>query len=453
MAENSVSEPPDESPILGGTEFEAGRRLAQRARALIPGGAHTYAKGDDQYPLLAPSFIVRGQGCHVWDMDGNEFIEYGMGLRAVTLGHAYPVVTRAAARQLECGANFNRPAPIEVECAERLLGLVRTAEMVKFCKDGSTAVDGAIRLARCHTGRDMVAVCGDHPFFSTSDWFIGSTGMPGGVPQWVRDQTVRFSYNDLRSVEELFARHRGKIACLVLEPARTIEPAPGFLQELRSVCHREGALLVFDEMVTGFRWHASGAQHVYDVQPDLSAFGKAMANGFALSAIAGRREYMQLGGWDHDRERVFLLSTTHGAETHAMAAAIATMDVYATEPVVEHLHRQGRRLREGVTEVVDDLGLRGNFACVGRDCCLLFATCDRDQQPSQPLRTLFMQELIRRGVLAPSFIVSYSHRDEDIDRTIEAVRGALAVYARALSDGIEAHLVGPSVKPAFRSRA
>jgi glutamate-1-semialdehyde 2,1-aminomutase len=453
MAANSGSTRSDGGPKLGGSNFAIGKELSRRAHALIPGGAHTYAKGDDQYPEQAPAFIVRGKGCHVWDVEGNEFIEYGMGLRAVTLGHAYPSVIEAVARQLEFGTNFNRPAPIEVECAERFLDLVRTAEMVKFCKDGSTAVDGAIRLSRCHTGRDMVAICGDHPFFSTSDWFIGKTGMPGGVPQWVRDQTVKFSYNDLSSVEALFAEHPGNIACVLLEAARTVEPIPGFLEGLQALCRRAGALLVFDEMITGFRWHAAGAQHVYGVTPDLSAFGKAMANGFALSAIAGRREIMQLGGYDHDRQRVFLLSTTHGAETHAMAAAIATMRVYQSEMVTDHLQRQGRRLRDGVMQAVDTFGLGGYFDCIGRDCCLLFATNGADRRPSQPYRTLFLQELIKRGVLAPSFIVSYSHSDSDIDLTIDAVGEALAVYRKALDDGIDRYLVGPSVKPAFRPYA
>ena len=185
--------------------------------------------------------------------------------------------------------------------------------------------------------------------------------MPGGIPQWVTDHTIKFSYNDLASAEGVFSAHPKQIACLILEAARTVDPAPGFLEALQNLCRREGALLVFDEMITGFRWHRSGAQHVYGVTPDLSAFGKAMANGFALSALAGRRDIMELGGFDHDRERVFLLSTTHGAETHALAAAIATMQIYQTEPVTDHLHRQGRRLRGGIEQSVDRLGLRGHF--------------------------------------------------------------------------------------------
>ena len=450
MGEKSASPASEAAGALGGTGFERGKALAQRARAIIPGGAHTYAKGDDQFPERAPPFIVRGKGCHAWDMDGNEFIEYGMGLRAVTLGHAYEPVIRAAAEQLPFGTNFTRPAPIEVECAEEFLKLIPTADMVKFCKDGSTAVDAAVRLARAHTGRDTIAICGDHPFFSTSDWFIGTTGMPAGIPQWVRDRAIKFRYNDLASLEALFSTHSEQIACVVLEAARIEEPAPGYLQGLKQLCHRHGALLIFDEMITGFRWHKSGAQHFYGVTPDLSSFGKALANGFALSAVCGRRDLMERGGLNSSQERVFVLSTTHGAETHALAAGIATMRVYAQEDVTGFLHQQGRRLRQGIDRIADTLRLRGYFDCLGRDCCLLYGTKDTDKRPSQPMRTLFLQETIRRGVIAPAFVVSYSHTDRDIDRTIEIVGEALAVYRKALDEGVEKYLHGAAVKPVFR---
>lgn len=435
---------------LGGVVSETSKALARRAREIIPGGAHTYGKGDDQFPDNAPPLIVRGHGCHTWDADGNEFIEYNMGLRSVTLGHGFDAVVRSVAAHLPFGTNFSRPSPIETQCAESFLESVPTAEMVKFCKDGSTAVDAAVRLARAHTGRDLIAICGDYTFFSTNDWFIGSTRMPAGVPKSIRDATLKFSYNDIDSVQKLFDEHPNRVACIILEPARASEPAPGFLAGLLALCHRNGALLIFDEMITGFRWHRAGAQHIYDVKPDLSTFGKALANGFALSAIAGRREYMTLGGLDHNRERVFLLSTTHGAETHSLAAGIATMAVYRDQEVTEYLHRQGRRLRDGIQHFVRDLGLSKYFECIGRDCCLLYTTNDEAGKPSQAFRTLFLQETIRRGVIAPAFGVSYSHTDLDIDLTIEIIGESLSIYRKALSDGIEQYLSSAPVKPVFR---
>jgi glutamate-1-semialdehyde 2,1-aminomutase len=424
--------------------------LRRRLHRAIPGGAHTYAKGDDQYPREAPAAIVRGSGCRVWDADGNEFIEYGMGLRAVTLGHAFPQVVEAATVALRDGANFLRPSLVELECAEKFLSIVPGADMVKFTKDGSTATTAAVKLARAYTGRDLVVFCGDHPFFSYDDWFIGTTAVDGGIPPSAVSLSRTFRYNDIESLEKVFVDNPGHIACVMLEAERTEPPQDGFLEAVRDVCRRDGALLVFDEMVTGFRWHVSGAQAVYGVVPDLSTFGKALANGFAVSALAGKREVMELGGLETERERVFLLSTTHGAEHHSLAAAIATMDVYMDEDVVGRLHDAGRRLREGVDAAAAAAGVSHHVKVIGRDCCLLYQTRDADGQPSQAFRTLFMQELVRGGVLAPSFVVSYSHDDDTIDSTVAAVADALDVYRHALDHGVERYLAGPSVQPVYR---
>ncbi len=431
-------------------EIESDRRdLAHR---LIPGGAHTYAKGDDQYPVSAPAFIARGSGCHVWDTEGREYIEYGLGNRAVGLGHAYPAVLEAVRAELDKGCNFTRPSPIELTCAEQFLSLVRGAEMVKFCKDGSDATSGAVRLARAYTGRDLIACCADHPFFSTDDWFIGTTPMNAGIPEAVRQLTVTFRYNDLADAEALFARHPGQIAALILEAVRVDEPKEGYLEGLRSLCRRHGALLIFDEMITGFRWHRGGAQAVYGVEPDLSCFGKALGNGFSVSALAGKREYMRLGGLDHtDRPRVFLLSTTHGAETHALAAAIATMRVYEHEPVIEHLDATGRNLALQCRQAIARHGLDKHVKIIGHPACLLYATLDQDEKPSQAFRTLLLQETIRRGILMPSLVVCYSHGPEDVARTAEAFDGALGIYRRALDEGIGNYLVGRPSQPVFRS--
>ena len=430
--------------------FAKSNEIADRLHHLVPGGAHTYAKGDDQYPEGMAPVIVRGNGCRVEDADGNTFIEFGAGLRAVTLGHAFPPVTGAAAEAMTAGENFARPSTIELEAAEALLDIIDRADMVKFAKNGSDATNGAVRLARAATGRPMVAICGDQPFFSVDDWFIGATAMPAGIPEPVRGLTVKFPYNDLQAIGDLFERHPGQIACLVLEAATSVEPAAGFLEGLRRICDDEGALLIFDEMITGFRWHLRGAQAEYNVTPDLSAFGKALGNGFAVSALAGRRDLMELGGIRHRGPRVFLLSTTHGAERHALAAAIAVMASYRELNVVAQLYCQGDRLRAGVQAAIERHGVAGHMEVLGRSCNLVFATRDQERQPSQPFRTLFLQEMLRRGVLAPSFVVNYGHDDAAIDETIEAVDGALEVYRRALEDGVDAHLAGRPVRPVMR---
>ncbi len=351
-------------------------RWRARFHKVIPGGTHTYAKGDDQFPSNAPPFLVRGLGCHVWDGHGREYIEYGMGLRAVTLGHAYAPVVEAAARQMRLGINFTRPARIELECAEAVRDLIPGADMVKFAKNGSDVTTAAVKLARAATGRDLVAICRDHPFFSTDDWFIGTTTLAAGIPDAVRRLTISFRYNDLPGAEALFREHPGQIACVILEAERIEEPRERFLHRLRDLCHDNGAIFILDELITGFRWNLGGAQAYFGIEADLSTFGKAISNGFSVSALVGKRSLMELGSLDHHEDRVFLLSTTHGAEAHALAAALETMRIYRDEGVVEVLWRQGGRLRRGVEAAAADAGVASHFGLLGQPCSLVYATRD-----------------------------------------------------------------------------
>jgi len=430
--------------------FKESLNLQKRFNDLIPGGSHTYAKGDDQFPEFMPPYIVKGKGCRVWDADGNEFIEYGMGLRSVGLGHAFEPVTTAACEQIKLGTNFGRPSTIELECAEEFLNLVGGADMVKFCKNGSDALDAAIRIARAVTGRDMIGVCACHPFFSCHDWFIGSTAMAGGIPETIKKLTTKFNYNDLASVERLFSEYPQQIACVVLEPHKYDDPIDNFLQKLKELCHKNGAVLIFDEMITGFRWALGGAQRKFNIVPDLSTWGKAMANGFSLAALAGKRGLMERGGLHHNHERVFLLSTTHGAETHALAAAIATMKFYKEKDVIGRLYDQGQKLASGVMKASSDLGLQDKVAIIGPGCCSAYTTYDQNNSPSQPFRTLFLQETLKRGLLMPSTVISYSHSDADIGETVEKIHEALVVYKKALQEGIDKYLEGRAVKPVWR---
>jgi glutamate-1-semialdehyde 2,1-aminomutase len=430
--------------------FSESLRLQKKFNTIIPGGAHTYAKGDDQFPEFMAPYIVKGKGCHVWDVDGNKYIEYGNGLRSVGLGHAIEPIVEAAYKQMKLGANFGRPSTIELECAEEFLGLIEGADMVKFCKNGSDATDGAIKLARAYTGRDMIGMCASHPFLSVNDWFIGSTPMAGGVPDAIKKLTTKFYYNDLVSAEKMFSEYPNRIACVILEAEKTDPPVDNFLHKLRDLCHQNGALFILDEMITGFRWDLGGAQKKFNIVPDLSSWGKAMGNGFAISALAGKREIMSLGGLEHNKERVFLLSTTHGAETHALAAAIATIKFYKENDAIKKLYDQGQKLTDGVMKASNDLGLQDKVAILGPPCCSVYTSRDQNNQPSQPFRTLFIQETLKRGLMMPSSIVSYSHSDADITETIEKIHEALVVYKKALAEGVEKYVEGRSIQPVWR---
>ena len=432
--------------------FKASSAYVSAVHDLIPGGAHTYAKGDDQYPEGMAPVIARGLGCRVWDIDGNEYIEFGSGLRSNILGHGYEPVLQAARNAMSDGLNFVRPHRLEMEAAQRMIGLIPSAEMVKFGLNGSDATTAAVKLARAYTGRDLVAVCRDHPFFSTDDWFIGTTPMSGGIPEAIRQLTVCFSYNDPDSLARLFAAHPGRIAAVVLEAETGTPPAPGFFADVRRLCDTHGALLVLDEMITGFRWHERGAQFIYDITPDLCTFGKGLANGFPLSALAGRREVMRLGGFADDADRVFLLSQTAGGQPYLLAAMLAAVDAYEREQTAQQLLQIGGDLRRGVEQVVAEAGLSSYFQLRGRDCNLVYVARDAAGEPSQAFRTLVLQEFLERGILAPSLVVNAAHDSTAVKQTIDVVAELMPVYQRALDDGVGQVLRGRPVRPAIRTR-
>jgi glutamate-1-semialdehyde 2,1-aminomutase len=422
-----------------------------RLQKVIPGGAHTYSRGADQFPANAPQILARGKGAYVFDDKGARYLDYGMALRAVNLGYAEDEIDEAAIREIRNGDNLTLPSLIELDAAERLCELIGSVDMVKFTKNGSTSVSAAVKLARAYTGRELVARCAEHPFFSYDDWFIGSTPLTKGIPAAAIEQTKVFRYNDPASLRALFDQHRGEIACVVMEAATTAHPEKGFLAEVQRLCRQHGAVLIFDEMITGFRWHLKGAQHYYGVEPDLCAFGKAMANGFSVSCIGGRREIMQLGSIETaGRERVFLLSTTHGAEMAGMGAFVATLRYMEREPVIEHLWRYGQQLVELINRVSKEFGTQASLLAGGIACSPYYSTLDRDGQPSLPLRTLFAQEMVRNGVLMPWIALSYRHREAELALTEKALRATLPVYRRALDEGCAGLLEGEPIKPVFR---
>lgn len=417
----------------------------------IPGGAHTYSRGYDQYPSNAPQILTRGKGAYIYDPLGERYLDYGMALRAVNIGYAEDEIDAAAIEQIKNGNNLTRASMIELEAAELLVDLIDSVDMVKFTKNGSTAVSAAVKLARAYTGRELVARCAEHPFFSYDDWFIGSTPLTRGIPQETIEKTKTFHYNDIASLEALIVQYPGQLACVILEPSATEEPKEGFLQSVQELCRLHGIVFVLDEMITGFRWHMKGAQHAYGVTPDLCTFGKAMANGFSVACVAGKREIMELGSIEFEgRERVFLLSTTHGAEMCGLGAFVATMGFMQQHKVVDHLWDYGRKLTAMMQRQADAHGIAHSFKAGGIPCSPYYLTLDTNGAPSPSLRTLFSQEMIRNGVLMPWIALSYRHGDAELAVTEHAIKKAFSVYRKALEEGVDKYLEGPVIKPVFR---
>lgn len=432
-------------------KYNRNRVLSKKATRLISGGAHTYSKGDDQFPANAPKIIDRGFGCKLWDVDGNEFTDFAMSLGTVILGHAYEPVLKAVRHELDRGVNFCRPSLIEGELAELLVDIIPSAEMVKFGKNGSDAVTAAVKLARAYTGRKYVARCSADAFNSIHDWFIGSTALTRGIPVEVQQLTLKYNYNDIASCQKLIDEHPGEIACFLLEPLSFHEPKDNFLEELKQLCEKNGALLIFDEVVSGFRFSLGGAQELTKVVPHLSAFGKAMANGFSVSALVGQREFMRLGGIEHEQERVFLLSTTHGGETHSLAASIACINEIRNNNVIDYFWQSGKQFMESVLNAAKEVGAEKYIDVSGYSVKPAISLKDESGEISMTARTLFLQETVARGLLIPYYVPSFAHKQHDIEFATDCIRGALLELKNAAeSTGMEHAIVGNIVKPVFR---
>jgi glutamate-1-semialdehyde aminotransferase/spore coat polysaccharide biosynthesis protein SpsF (cytidylyltransferase family) len=435
------------------TNFTISDKLCTRANEIIPGGSHTYSKGADQSPQLGPKFIERGLGSHVWDVDGNEYIDWAFGLTSVSLGHAYEPVLEAVRKELLKGSNFQCPSPIEVELAELFLKAVPSAEMVKFAKNGSTVTTGAVKLARAHTGRKLVAYCSDHGFFSYDDWYIGKKPNNSGVPDEFTNLSLTFKYNDIDSVEELFQKYPDQIACLILEPMEFDYPVDNYLHKVKDICHKNGALFILDEMITGFKLDFPGAHSMLNIEADLTTWGKGVGNGFSTCMLAGKKEIMELGGIKHDRERVFLISTTHGAETHALAAAIATINAIKSENAIERNIQLGTKLTDELDILIKRYELSEIITMKGHPNWKLMQFRDADKNFNDGFRTLLLQELVKDGILFRGYFQpTISHSQVDVEKTIYAFEKAFQVYQKALNskNGYKDFLIGEPIKPVFR---
>jgi len=416
-----------------------------RAQKIIPGCAQTFSKSYTQYVHgVAPIFLQRGKGCRVWDVDGNEYVDYVQGLLPNILGYAHEEVTAAVTTQLAEGHSFSLPHPLEVQLAERLIWLIPCAEMVRFGKNGSDATAGAVRAARAYTKRELIACCGYHGW---QDWFIGSTTRNAGVPESVQALTYPFPYNDLSALEQVLDKHSGKFAAVIMEPMNFYEPTPGYLQEVKNLVHKHGALLIFDEITSGFHFGLGGAQKRYGVVPDLACFGKAMANGFPISCVVGRADIMRIF------EEVFF-SFTFAGEVASMAAAMKVLDVLESTDALARMEAKGRRLQDGFNVLATQAGLADQMQCIGHPNWTLLKLMDAKGNNSALVRSLFIQEVNKRGILSLAVHnMTAAHDDSAIEQTLEVYATVLKTLAGWLDDRQPARfLEGPEIQPVFKVR-
>jgi glutamate-1-semialdehyde 2,1-aminomutase len=446
----------------------------KRLLKVIPGGAHTYSKGHDQFPINAPQILKRGNGVYVFDNNNSKFLDYGMGLRSVGIGYNEKSIIKSALLGMKLGNNLTKPTILELEAAEKFLKIFKRADLVKFTKNGSSAVTAAVKIARAYNNKKIILRCADHPFFSFDDWFIGSTNVRRGIPLEVTNLTKMFKYNDIESLKKNIKKYKNKISCVVLEPASLTCPtlkenithfdccssypcqfnfykSQNFLKNVESVCKNNDIVFILDEMITGFRWHIEGAQKVFDVNPDLSTFGKSIANGFSVSAVCGKKKYMDLGSiTEKGKERLFLLSSTHGAEMSSLSAFSATSDFYRSHNVIEHIWEYGSKLILEANKISKSLDLLDYFYFKGPACLPYYITKNSKYENSLQFKTLFMQEMIKNKILMPWVSIAYHHNQRELNLTLKAIEKSLYIYKKAIKYGAKRYLSGPVVKPVFR---
>jgi glutamate-1-semialdehyde 2,1-aminomutase len=427
------------------SRYRRSQELLERARRVIPLGTQTFSKSYQQYPQgESPLFLTHGRGGRVWDVDGNEYVDLVSGLLPVVLGYCDPDVDTAVTTQMASGMSFSLATELEIEVAEALVEIIPCAEMVRFGKNGTDATSAAVRLARAFTGRERIVAIGYHGW---QDWYVGATTRSRGVPKSVGELTHKAAYNNLQAVAELFGAHRGEVAAVIIEPTADRAPDPGYLEALRDLVHENGALLIFDEVITGFRFALGGAQELFSVTPDLAAFGKAMGNGLPISAVVGRADIMQ------ELDEVFI-SATFGGETLSLAAAKAVITKMRSQPVIDHLWSAGQRLAEATMALVAQHELGSVFELRGAAPWKVIAFNDHATASKEAIKTLFMVEMLRHGVLvAASHNITYAHDEADRNQVLSAYDAAFSVIAKALAAGnLETKLTCPPILPVFQVR-
>ncbi len=392
--------------------FRKSNQFLKQVEKVIPLASQTFSKSYLQFVKgAAPLFLERGKGANVWDIDGYKYLDFINALLPVILGYQYPAVDEAIKKQLKKGIIFSLPSPLEYELATLLKKHIPCAEMVRFGKNGSDATTGAIRLARAATDREHLAVCGYHGWH---DWYIGSTPRNLGVPKSTQQLTHKFEYNNLASLEKIFKRYKNQVAAVIMEPMSYEEPKDNFLRKVKALAHKHGALLIFDEVITGFRFDLGGAQKLFGVTPDLAAFGKSMANGMPISALVGKRKYME-------KIKDIFYSFTQGGEILSIAAAIATIKEMERRNVISYIKKLGTYLQTKTNDLILSHGLRGIVEVKGNPAWQVFSIHESNGFSDLEIKSYIQQELLQRGFLwYGSHNMSFSHTKGDADKLLEA---------------------------------
>ncbi len=427
------------------SRYQESNKYLIRAETRIPLGSQTFSKSRTQYPVgISPLYAAKARGPFLWDLDGNRYVDLVSNLASITLGYRFPRVDGAVRKQMKLGNGFSLPGTLEAIVAEKISSLVPSAEMIRFGKNGTDATSAAIRLARAYTNRDYVAVCGYHGW---QDWFIGSTSRNKGVPKQTSELTIPFVYNDITSLEKIFAEHPTKIAAVIMEPMNIDFPAKHFLQEVKNLCETYGAILIFDETITGFRFAKGGAQEIFQVTPHLSTFGKGIANGYPLSAVCGKREIMQ------EMENIFF-SGTFGGELLSLAAANAVLSMHQNDEISPKLNQFGEELAGKLEELISHTGMSDLMEMKGHPTWKFIVWRDGRDFRVPELKTYFMQEVFRKGLLVLStHNVTLAHTERIRKKITSIYENVLSIMSQDILSGeLTRKLNAKPLEPLFKVR-
>ncbi len=423
--------------------YKKSEQLLDRALNSIPLASQTFSKSLTQYPRgVSPFFIEKGKGSRVWDVDGNEYIDFVNALLAITIGYCDADIDKAVQEQMGNGVIFSLPHKLEMEVAEKLIEIIPCAEKVRFAKNGTDVTSASVRIARAYTGKEHIAVCGYHGW---QDWYIGSTTRDLGVPKFVKELTHKFEYNNIESLEKIFQEQ--ELACVIMEPMNVEYPKDNFLKKVKELVHKNNALLIFDETITGFRYSLGGAQELFSVVPDLATFGKGMANGYPLSAVVGSNEVMQ------KVEDIFF-SGTFGGETLSLAAANIIIDKHKEQQITKHLFVVGTYLLEQLNQLINDKNLNGIFWTSGHPSWSFLHIKEQGEYNFFEIKTFLLQEMFKAGILTlGSHNMSFSHTKEDIDQLLVVYQKVLPMVKYHIDNQtLLENIQGEILEPLFKVR-
>lgn len=424
--------------------FSKSNELLERELKVSPLAAQTFSKSYRYYCKgFAPAYIDHGKGCYLYDVDGNKFIDFVCALGPITVGYADERIDSAVIEQIKKGASFSLQSPVEVELAEKLCEIVPCAEMVRFVKNGGDATTAAIRLARAYTKKEMVLMSGYH---GMHDWSIGASENNKGVPKAVCELTKTFKYNDIDDLKEKLETYKGKVAAVILEPIQGDGPKDGYLEVVKDAVHEHGAVLIFDEVVSGFRYALGGASELYKVVPDMASFGKGMANGYAISAVAGKKEIMR-----QIEDGVFV-STTFGGDATSMAAALATIKILEAPNFYENIWKLGEKMRSGISALIKKYSLEKIISVSGLPAHCGVAFEGSGKLNYLDINSVYSQVMIENGILVLAICnLNGSHTEKEIDLYLDASDKAFVLIKKAVEqDSLEGILNGGKVNPVFK---